>query len=113
MTPEEISKLTDQELNELIAVQRGWVVAATEYEGGVIISKDWKRLVNGMYVYGSPDYANSWQWAGELLDEIKEDLDSITYGLIQWHVVVNANQVKRLSLTRAISEAYAIMECVE
>jgi hypothetical protein len=66
MTPEEISKLTDQELNELIAVKRGYVKGLRNY---------WTQTFNDslrpFYCEPfAPNFTDSWKWAGELLEEM-------------------------------------------
>ena len=97
MTHDEISKLSDKELNELIAKQRGW--------------RKWR----GMWASGSnpPDFCNSWQWAGELLETINNP-KLARHGDF-WICTADsgmAHTCRADSPTRAIAEAYAIMECV-
>jgi hypothetical protein len=75
MTPEEISKLTDQELNELIAVKRGWIYNPYEkfgslYEPSVL----WHNpKTNESFYSAAPDFSGLWRWAGELLVEVLMD----------------------------------------
>ena len=116
MTPEEISKLRDQELNELIAVKRGWVKKHTKKAG------TWFELWEGIKLLRitpdePPDHCNSWTWTGELLEEIKHKIGRITFDDKYWCVWIwfegGEHRTYAEILTRAISEAYAIMECVE
>jgi hypothetical protein len=121
MTPEEISKLSNEQLNELIAVKRGYEVISRINGSPVTwaIRKDGYLSMIG----GLPDYCNSWQWAGELLEEIiakmnltkivvfRDEIDHCEaefwlvdekYLTLTWH--------KSDSPTRAISEAWYLME---
>jgi len=135
MTPEEISKLTDQELNELIAVKRGWIYNPYEkfgslYEPSVL----WHNpKTNESFYSAAPDFSGLWRWAGELLEEMADN--GYCPALIfddndHWSVSTDGNQtlnfespcdvdtsffVKkeswRDSPTRAIAEAWYLMEC--
>jgi hypothetical protein len=114
MTPEEISKLSNEKLNELIAQKSGWEKIFC-IKGGKIF--EWhnpdKRLT-----YLCPDYCNSWQWAGKLLEEIlKKDKvveiiyrDFLSTGFVLSGYIDDDGNVFDTP-TRAISEAWYLMEC--
>jgi hypothetical protein len=62
-------QMTAQEINEAIAVKRGWKFnpeGERAPSGGIYHYRDgWNRLKPSV-----PDYCNDWKYAGELLDEI-------------------------------------------
>jgi len=108
MTPEEISKLSDQELNELIAKKSGMYIEHSikyecpvyEFNGGI-----WTRC---------PDFCSSWQLSGELLEAINENEKAWLSKLHEkWQVWFTERDVFVIadSPTRAISEAWYLMEC--
>jgi len=124
MTPDEISKLSNEQLNELIAKQRGWVTKHTKRAG--TWWEFWKNSTLRRVEEFPPDYCNSWQWAGELLEEMRQKFfrlavyqwDYSTSTLIvgdyrQGHDenIHNFEHESKVGATRAIAEAFAIMEC--
>jgi hypothetical protein len=69
--------MTSQEINEKIAVMRGWVFSPPYRSGGV---KSWhKENVWPLEITGAfpPDFYHSWEYAGPLLEEIKDKIDDI------------------------------------
>ena len=132
MTPEEISKLSDTELNELIAVKRGWkvdyYVDGDDEEHnkitwltnkGVLVSSDFGMATLSDFQWAIPDYAGSWRWCGELLVEMANKIERIelvralcTNGKKFWCVRGN-DKIPNVSNspTRAIAEAWYLMEC--
>lgn len=111
--------MNDQELNEKIAVKRGWTHRTLDINGGIEL---WTSP-HGMNCAEEeiPDYCNSWQWAGELLDNLKPEGVELSYGpnhdftptINQWCVhFPNWNVKNRGIITfadlaqRAISEAW-------
>jgi len=114
MTPEEISKFTDQELNEAIAVKRGW----KKQPSGALEIYEPKFIRS----YSAPDYCNSWQCAGELLVETPFQTKLINYedegnGKVYWTCDITnlftgceLAYVTSGSPTRAIAEAWYLME---
>jgi len=139
MTPEEISKLSDQELNELIAVKRGVCVhdlhdyaKDNRYNHGDYTEwrcRKCKKMFAGLHwhrgkmIEDLPDYAGSWTWAGELLNEMPLQTKLINYedegnGRMFWTCtvtnLVNLRVVAHSSAAtpqRSTAEAWYLMEC--
>ena len=118
MTPDEISKLSNEKLNELIAVKRGYRVLAYDFNGNpeIVIGEDGLT-----YSVDEIDYAGSWTWAGELLNDlvIYDDIEIMECGSFssktghsyKYQFSVRDNfTVWSESLPRAISEAWYLME---
>jgi hypothetical protein len=71
MTPEEISKLSDEKLNELIAVKRGYEnIPEALINDEWVKGSFWSKQGVGYFEKHAPDYCTSWQYAGELLEEM-------------------------------------------
>lgn len=118
MTPEEILKLSNEELNELIAVKLGWSKSDTFDLWGKV-GEHWCRGKD------LPDYTGSWQSAGELLEEIiakmnltkirvfKDEVDhqESEFLLEKEYSILTLNWHKSDLKPRKIAEAYAVMEC--
>jgi len=117
MTLDEISKLSNEQLNELIAKQRGYI----HNSDGRWIEKDGYPRED----YFLPNYCERWQWAGELLGEMPVEtrlvnFEDDTTGNKFWVcTIVNLVYPNNADIycqadtpQRAIAEAYAIMECV-
>jgi hypothetical protein len=118
MTHDEISKLSDNELNELIAKQRGIYVEHSEkYECPVY-------LFNGGVWTRCPNFVTDGNLTVKLLEEMPVQTKLIKFedegnGKEYWECsATDLSKLKdvavtiSLSLGRAIAEAYAIMECV-
>jgi hypothetical protein len=90
------NEMTNEQLNEAIAIQRGW--KPWDQLQGEDAAIEWRRDKTKR----PPDYCNDWKYAGELLEEIKMDL---LYCEGEWFVTNWCS-----SPTRAIAETYAIME---
>jgi hypothetical protein len=119
MTPEEISKLTNQELNELIAVKRGF-----HKEKNELWYRDQLDSLKTFYCQSfAPNYCGSWKLSGELLEEMPVETSLINFeddttgkqfweckitNLLTGNVVLFAGNT---SPSRAISEAWYLMEC--
>jgi hypothetical protein len=112
MTPEEISKLSNEKLNELIAKQRGYEVNKNNMWLQTKVSS-----LQPFYCQPfPPNYCNSWQWCGELLIELPgwEYHVYPDYAIMLRMRLVNDKwetiQI-RSGHTRAISETWYLMEC--
>jgi hypothetical protein len=98
-----MTNLTDQQLNEEIALKRGWT-----YNNGVLYNPG-----NSVWHEGIPDFCNSWEWAGRLLEEILNKEGSIeilhdTFLVHGYHVAYRLNEDGDVAdtPTRAIAEAW-------
>lgn len=97
--------MNDKELNEKIAVKRGWQfspVGGVKPDGSIYHYYDPENRLRPC----PPDYCNSWQWAGGLLEDLPK-------GYRVWQTrkgwicaKINAKWIQANSLTRAIAEAW-------
>lgn len=112
-----VSEMTDEMLNEAIVLKRGWAKLETHINYPIEL---WKNKY-GLTLLRSqiPDYCTSWQWAGELLEEMPFNTKLINYedevnGRQFWTCSVTQHYVYGRELayaissspTRAISEAW-------
>jgi MoaA/NifB/PqqE/SkfB family radical SAM enzyme len=109
--------MTDQEINEAIAVKRGWKrefsLMGDCYEWNQY-DKDSKYICGGEY--STPDFANDWRLAGELLEEIIEidgsiEIVHVTFLVKGYRISCHVNDDGDVygSPTRAIAEAWLEM----
>ena len=102
------SKMPDEELNEVIAVKKGWKLWSC-----VDCMHEYWVTPNGGVDYNQsdpPDYTHSWELCGELLEEMAMDGGGISF-MTKWHVDYKAghNTYKMASADtpqRAICEAW-------
>lgn len=102
--------LTDQELNEKISNKRLVLV------GDIEIPHNGEIKDNRISKYVYRDYCGSWQWAGELLDDMANTKENqselspeIKYldGIKMWKIYLfGRHQFVSEKLTRAIAEAW-------
>ena len=120
MTPDEISKLSNQQLNELIAVKREQKPSPGR---PTTMPKNWTGVTgSGFRLWIPVDFCSDWRYAGELLEEMPFQTKLINYedegnGRMFWTCTVtnllNMRVVAHSSAatpTRAIAEAWYLME---
>ncbi len=56
--------MTDRELDFAIAKLKGWTQVKAD---------EWKDEDGSFHFYGPPFYSGSWESAGELIDEVRQD----------------------------------------
>jgi len=71
-----MNELTDEQLNEEIAKLRGW--KKVEVTGGLWLMFP-PEGVDDNY-HRAPDFCNSWEWAGDLLEEMKDEGIELSFG---------------------------------
>jgi hypothetical protein len=105
------SKMTDEELNEAIALKRGWKKVR------ILVGLSIERCLwdNGHYQHTSaPHYTHDWRLAGELLEEMRDKcLVSLMNGRLDnpsWLCSIFSNMVGISTIAdtpqRAICEAW-------
>jgi len=116
------SELTDEQLNEEIAKLRGWKINPLVIDFGLNADVSFKYVSpDGKCQSRCPNFCNSWEWAGELLEEMKDEGIELSFGpnhdysptINQWCVHfpnwnINYRGIITFSdsPTRAIAEAY-------
>ena len=133
MTPDEISKLSNQQLNELIAVKRGWKhPISISVSGKIDDPNKWWMNPDVKEGWSSdewactrvPNFCSDWQYAGELFVELVDKSDSaqlcgekfINDELAEYWVNIVTRDGDEISTksnnypTRAIAEAWYLME---
>lgn len=103
--------LTDEELNEAIALKRGWLLKTCAC--GCPGCRDWWMTPDGGVDYNQtdpPDYTHDWRLCGDLLEEMAMDGGGLSF-MVKWHVDYKAghNTYKMVSADtpqRAICEAW-------
>jgi hypothetical protein len=106
--------MTDQELNEWIAKKRGWVLHPHEKLGSMHdpSTKWYNPKTNGSFWTQDPPFCTSWQYAGELLEELGSNGDTLViyFEETKWYFDSEKDNVFGISekLTRAIAESWAM-----
>ena len=104
--------LTDEHVNEAIAVKRGWVLKTCAC--GKSGCHDWWMMPDGGVDYNQtdpPDYTHDWRLCGELLEEMKADDPGVFYmdegtNSKYWRAQVNILWRDAPTPQRAICEAW-------
>jgi hypothetical protein len=117
MKHEEIAKLTDTQLNELIALQYGF----ERSDDGKWMRKSQTSLEPYYCQPFAPQFTLLWQWTGKLLDKMTDASERVTLSYYYedqpedgWYIFSTYKSLSiscNKSTNRAISEAYAVMFC--